>query len=453
MVELTVSKRHVNQDASAENQWEEDRKIILSGFDALHSTITQTVDFPRYDHMGHEVEYKVEETDIREITMEPLSVEDDAGGQQTPVQQVQTDQGMRTVRKFVLPMNQRTLDEESIEGATDYFVSTSTTTVETDQDGMTHHKTVIINELEGETAYFIRKTWDMNPSNVTFTLSQTGKNGTSIYGSEEIKTTDYTTDSPRDSGWIRGEWDGESWELPRYDEDGNLYTYMVLEQDNNSYESEYIYGSEVEDKDGNKVFVYGHDVDGDGKPERNAAKIHNSPIGLNRHINVRKVWYDDSANTDRGPVKFQIETLSPSRVIYGENGLLGSYIEVNEQSNWWDKVDVTMFLHGGVLYTSEDFATGFKMGEGNNIYYACFAKWSSADVKPQVAFEATAKFNSVIRTSRVDFDFADCQGAYLKVATAGGAGQILWPMIGGKDNMADTTYTTYIPENIGVVER
>jgi hypothetical protein len=105
------------------------------------------------------------------------------------------------------------------------------------------------------------------------------------------------------------------------------------------------------------------------------------------------------------------------------------------------------------MCTSEDFATGFKMGEGNNIYYACFAKWSSADVKPQVAFEATAKFNSVIRTSRVDFDFADCQGAYLKVATAGGEGQILWPMIGGKDNMADTTYTTYIPENIGVVER
>ena len=358
MVELTVSVRHVNEDASAEmQQWREHSKIYLSGFDALHSTITQTVDFPRYDHMGHEVEYKVEETDIREITMEPLSVEDDGDDQQTPAQEVQPGQSMTTVRTFVLPMNQRTLDEESIEGATDYFVSTSTTTVETDQDGMTHHKTVIINELEGETAYFIRKTWDMNPSNVTFTLSQTGKNGTSIYGSEEIKTTDYTTDSPRDSGWIRGVWDGESWELPRYDEDGNLYTYMVLEQDNNSYESEYIYGSE-ENKDGKEVFVYGHDVDGDGKRERNAAMIHNSPIGLNRYINVRKVWYDDSANTDRGPVMFQIEAtdVTPSCVIYGENGLLGSYVEVNEQSNWWDKVDVTMFLYNGALYTGEGFA-------------------------------------------------------------------------------------------------
>lgn len=354
MVELTVSKRHVNQDASAENEWEEDHKIILSGFDALHSTITQTVHFPRYDHMGHEVEYKVEETDIREITMEPLSVEDDAGGQQTPAQQVVTDQGMRTVRKFVLPMNQRTLDEESIEGATDYFVSTSTTTIETDENGKTHHKTVILNELEGETAYFIRKTWDMDPSDVTFTLSQTGKNGTVIYGSEEIKTTDYTASSQRDSGWIRGEWDGESWELPRYDEDGNLYTYMVLEQDNQSFESDYSYGSE-EIKDGETVFVYGHDVDGDGKRERNAAMIHNSVIGLHRYINVRKVWYDDSANTDRGPVKFQVEAIAPSRVIYGENGLLGSYIEVNEQSNWWDKIDVTMFLYQGALYTGEQF--------------------------------------------------------------------------------------------------
>ena len=104
------------------------------------------------------------------------------------------------------------------------------------------------------------------------------------------------------------------------------------------------------------------------------------------------------------------------------------------------------------MCTSEDFATGFSMGEGNNIYYACYVKWSSADIKDQVAFFATGKYNSVIRTTRVDFDFANCGGAYLKVGATGGKGEVLWPMIGGKSNMTNTTYTSYMAKSGDIVE-
>ena len=52
--------------------------------------------------------------------------------------------------------------------------------------------------------------------------------------------------------------------MPRYDETGNLYNYMVLEEDNAIYNSEYIYGEQVDGK-----FVYGHDVDGDNIREKN----------------------------------------------------------------------------------------------------------------------------------------------------------------------------------------
>ncbi len=94
------------------------------------------------------------------------------------------------------------------------------------------------------------------------------------------------------------------------------------------------------------------------------------------------------------------------------------------------------------MCTSEGFATGFSMGEGNNIYYGCYVKWNDASVKPQIAFLATGKFNSVIRTSRVDFDFAGCNGAFLQASS--GQGQVLWPMIGNKGNMTNTAFSSYL---------
>ena len=104
------------------------------------------------------------------------------------------------------------------------------------------------------------------------------------------------------------------------------------------------------------------------------------------------------------------------------------------------------------MCTSEGFATGFSMGTGNNVYYGCYVKWTASSAKPHVAFQATGKYNSLIRTSRADFDFTGCNGAFLKVGSAGGAGKVLWPMIGGKNNMTDTSYSGYL-DGTYVIER
>ena len=96
------------------------------------------------------------------------------------------------------------------------------------------------------------------------------------------------------------------------------------------------------------------------------------------------------------------------------------------------------------MCTSENFATGFSVGTATSIYSGCYVKWESASISKQVAFLSTGKFNSVIRTCRVDFDSANCGGAYLDDTVTGGAGQVLWPMIGGDSNMVDDSYTSYL---------
>lgn len=97
------------------------------------------------------------------------------------------------------------------------------------------------------------------------------------------------------------------------------------------------------------------------------------------------------------------------------------------------------------LCESLQFAVGFKMAETTvSTYYACHAQWTDSALKTNIAFQSEGKFNSLIRNSVVDFDFADCNGAFLKAGAAEGNGQILYPMIGGSANMADTSYIDYL---------
>ena len=128
----------------------------------------------------------------------------------------------------------------------------------------------------------------------------------------------------------------------------------------------------------------------------------------------------------------------------GDNNLFKSVYATHRNGNNVAGFKDTSRGNNYDMCTSEDFTVGYEMGEGNHIYYGCYAKWTSSAINPQVAFKATGKFNSVIRTTRADFDFVGCNAAYLKVGTNGGAGQILWPMIGGKGNMQDNTYSSYL---------
>ena len=86
---------------------------------------------------------------------------------------------------------------------------------------------------------------------------------------------------------------------------------------------------------------------------------------------------------------------------------------------------------------SNDFATGFRMGANAvSVYSGCGVFWDK--ITSQTAFKADGQFKSVVRSCRVDFT---ASGAYLKVASGGGAGQILYPIINGTTN---NDYSSYL---------
>ena len=93
---------------------------------------------------------------------------------------------------------------------------------------------------------------------------------------------------------------------------------------------------------------------------------------------------------------------------------------------------------------SEDFATGYRMGNNTvSQYSGCLAFWNKASTQ-QWAFKADGQFKSVIRNCKVEFDFDNCNGAYLKVTSGGGSGQVLWPVINGSSYMKVNDHSTYL---------
>ena len=102
---------------------------------------------------------------------------------------------------------------------------------------------------------------------------------------------------------------------------------------------------------------------------------------------------------------------------------------------------------------SYQFATGFLMTENtNSVYYSCYVTWTDATITRNWAFQSTGKFNSLIRTCSVDFAFAGHDASFIKAGAEGGAGQILYPMMGGFDNLADEGYMDYLQGTTVIVK-
>ncbi len=77
---------------------------------------------------------------------------------------------------------------------------------------------------------------------------------------------------------------------------------------------------------------------------------------------------------------------------------------------------------------SDNFATGFRMADkSKSIYNSCFAYWYTTRGDVEIGFESTGRFNSVIKSSRIDLRNVS-EAAYLKVAEAGGSGSIDCPI-------------------------
>ena len=93
---------------------------------------------------------------------------------------------------------------------------------------------------------------------------------------------------------------------------------------------------------------------------------------------------------------------------------------------------------------SQNFPVGYRMGTNTvSSYSGCLAFWDEATAQ-QWAFKADGQFKSVIRNCRVDFDYNNCNGAYLKVTSGGGAGQVLWPIINGNSYIKIADHSSYL---------
>jgi hypothetical protein len=93
---------------------------------------------------------------------------------------------------------------------------------------------------------------------------------------------------------------------------------------------------------------------------------------------------------------------------------------------------------------SDEFETGFKMkGNTLSIYDTCFCFWYSKKGTKQIGFHSTGKFNSIISNSKINLAYSGLNCAYIKVATAGGAGKIQNPIVNAQ-NSDDKAYLDYL---------
>ena len=92
---------------------------------------------------------------------------------------------------------------------------------------------------------------------------------------------------------------------------------------------------------------------------------------------------------------------------------------------------------------AEGFGTGFRMQAHTvSSYSACLAFWNDDSISRQYGFASDGAFKSAVRNCRVNALFSGPDSAYLKAS--GGDGQVIYPLVQGKNNMDDKSYTNYL---------
>lgn len=142
----------------------------------------------------------------------------------------------------------------------------------------------------------------------------------------------------------------------------------------------------------------------------------------------------------------QISNVETGVKVTGSNNIFKSVFARYSGSS----VDSCGFIDEGTgsnydMCQSYQFATGFKMAEkSNSVYYACYVTWTDEALGRNWAFQSAGKFNALIRNCLVDFAFSGHDASFIKAGTSGGEGQILYPMIGGKNNIVNNEYNQYM---------
>ena len=258
-------------------------KIIkIDEFSAVNASMSGSTTVPTYNALGQEMEYRFFETKI---------IQEDKVYDVAPTEQ-ELQSGEIEDKKFELTYNGNTVD----------FISKQPTDTDIGEGSAT-----IVNSIQDEITYTIDKIWvaPLEPKEVSFALYQQGQGQVNTY----VGTV--TLDGEADTGDQTGDWKGindttkavltvgeKTYDityqvtegnfeelviegLPRYDEHGYSYEYVILETPDTNYVADY---ETTIDESGNYTTI-----------------VTNAP-GEGHRILVRKRWIDNSDVQHREPV-------------------------------------------------------------------------------------------------------------------------------------------------------
>lgn len=252
-------------------------KIIkIDEFSAVNASMSGSTTVPTYNALGQEMEYRFFETKI---------TQEDKVYDVTPTEQ-ELQSGEIEDKKFELTYNGNTVD----------FISKQPTDTDIGEGSAT-----IVNSIQDEITYTIDKIWvaPLSPQEVSFALYQQGQGqvntyvgtvtldnevdtadqsvGTLTVGEGENQKTYNVTYKVTETGFTQLVIEG----LPRYDEHGYSYEYVILETPDTNYVADY---ETTIDESGNYTTI-----------------VTNAP-GEGHRILVRKRWIDNSDVQHREPV-------------------------------------------------------------------------------------------------------------------------------------------------------
>ena len=216
---------------------------------------------------------------------------------------------------------------------------TSTATVEPDG-----YYTEIINKIEDETEYYVRKKWEGIQSQpvglLIYRISALNEQQKLLPDnrSEGLFEIDGTIDSTPTKLYYNNEVVGQVKEvspwvvaytkLQKYDTDGRGFDYVVLEGENDDFQALYSSGK----------------IELPGGTEVDGLIITNVGSGTRTELNLRKRWLDEGDEQHRGTVTFTVykikdltSTETATRFASENLEKLGDF-EINRSTNWWRKV-------------------------------------------------------------------------------------------------------------------
>ena len=262
-------------------------KIIkIDEFSAVNASMSGSTTVPTYNALGQEMEYRFFETKI---------TQEDKVYDVTPTEQ-ELQSGEIEDKKFELTYNGNTVD----------FISKQPTDTDIGEGSAT-----IVNSIQDEITYTIDKIWvaPLEPKEVSFALYQQGQGQVNTY----VGTV--TLDGEADTGDQTGDWKGindttkavltvgeKTYDityqvtegnfeelviegLPRYDEHGYSYEYIIVEMPGEGFAADY---ETTIDESGNYTTI-----------------VTNAP-GEGHRILVRKRWIDNSDVQHREPVEISV---------------------------------------------------------------------------------------------------------------------------------------------------